>query len=124
STPSRAAARAGRAGGPRARGSVCLEDLSTRVSTPAQSPGRRGSHAGRAAEGLREDRRLPRRLRAFVVDLPDHVQYGDVTAEILAAGAGDRAGAGTAAGRRQRASGTASDTPTGLVSSPRRSIAA
>ena len=35
---------------------------------------------GRPAEGLPEDRRVPRRRGAVVVDLPDHVQHGDVAA--------------------------------------------
>ena len=45
--------------------------------------GRRGSDAGRADEGLPEDRRVSRRLGAFIVDLPHHVQHRDVAAAEL-----------------------------------------
>ena len=39
-----------------------------------------GSHAGRAAEGVPEGRRISRRCGAVIVDLPHHVQHRDVAA--------------------------------------------
>ena len=57
-----------------------LEDLSARLPLSPEQ-GRRGrSDAGRAVQGVPERRRVSRRCGAVVVDLPDHVQRGDVAA--------------------------------------------
>ena len=57
-----------------------LADLSAGAASHEEPGGRRGSHAGRAAEGVPEDRRVSRRCGAFILDLPHHVQHRDVAA--------------------------------------------
>ena len=51
-----------------------------RIASHEESGGCRRSHAGRAAEGVPEDRRVSRRRGALIVDLPHHVQHRDVAA--------------------------------------------
>src|SRR5436190_15194044 len=81
--------------------SVTVKGFTTWPGAREGTGGRRGSHAGRALEGLSKNRSVPRRLRAFILDLPDHLQYRHVAAKNVEAGARSPA-AGTESRRRGR----------------------
>ena len=90
--PCRKITRAGsdRSGGPVRH--LRSEDLSARVPLSQEPRGRRGSRAGRAAEGVSEDRRVPRRRGAVILDLSHHVQRGDVASPRVQAESAERDG--------------------------------